>query len=55
MCDRWLAKDEEDGLIKRRLAVSEVGGATTNYRVTTYTSDLRGAGTDAGGSYLMHT
>ncbi|KAF6256823.1 hypothetical protein COO60DRAFT_1640423 [Scenedesmus sp. NREL 46B-D3] len=46
-CDRWLAKDEDDGLIKRRLLPSAASAAAT-YRVTTYTSDLRGAGTDAG-------
>eukprot|EP00798_Chlamydomonas_sp_ICE-L_P018434 gene18434-24910_t len=45
-CDRWLATDEDDGLIRRRLKGS-VGSGITNYRVTVYTSDCRGAGTDA--------
>jgi hypothetical protein len=44
---RWLAKDEDDGLIRRRLTAMTVGGENTNYRVVTYTSDIRGAGTDA--------
>ncbi len=38
---RWLAKDEDDGQLRRRLKVSAAGGATTDYRVTTYTSDIR--------------
>uniref|UniRef100_A0A383W527 PLAT domain-containing protein n=1 Tax=Tetradesmus obliquus TaxID=3088 RepID=A0A383W527_TETOB len=45
-CDRWLAKGEDDGLIKRRLLPSAASAAAT-YLVTTYTSDVRGAGTDA--------
>ena len=44
---RWLAVDEDDGLIRRRLTAMTVGGESTNYRVVTYTSDVRGAGTDA--------
>jgi hypothetical protein len=49
---RWLAKDEDDGAIRRRLqALGSPGSAgltaTTTYRVTIYTSDVRGAGTDA--------
>ena len=46
-CDRWLAKDEDDGLIRRRLSALAAGGDSTTYRVTTFTSDLKGAGTDA--------
>jgi hypothetical protein len=44
---RWFDKGEEDGLIRRRLKMSEVGGENTDYTVTVVTSDLRGAGTDA--------
>ncbi|GLC44364.1 hypothetical protein PLESTF_000049800 [Pleodorina starrii] len=46
-CDRWFDKSEEDGLIRRRLKMAEVGGENTDYTVTVVTSDLRGAGTDA--------
>ena len=47
---RWLAKNEEDGAIRRRLQSTGAsnGSSTTSYRVTTYTSDIKGAGTDAG-------
>lgn len=45
---RWLAKDEDDGAIRRRLSVSAPGAAVTSYRLVTFTSDIRGAGTDAG-------
>ncbi|KAG1672531.1 hypothetical protein FOA52_002840, partial [Chlamydomonas sp. UWO 241] len=45
-CDQWLATDEGDGLIRRRLTRLGGGGAT-NYRINVYTSDVRGAGTDA--------
>ena len=44
---RWFATDEDDGLIRRRLTALTVGGESTNYRIVTYTSDVRGAGTDA--------
>eukprot|EP00775_Hariotina_reticulata_P001782 gene1782-2116_t len=46
-CDRWLASDEDDGLVRRRLQPTSVS-SSVDYRVTTHTSDLRGAGTDAG-------
>ncbi|KAJ9527245.1 hypothetical protein QJQ45_025481 [Haematococcus lacustris] len=39
-CDRWLAKDEDDGLIRRRLQAAAASD-TTSYRVITYTSDIR--------------
>jgi hypothetical protein len=45
---RWLAVDEDDGLIRRRLTLEAGGSGSTTYRVTTYTSDLRGGGTDSG-------
>lgn len=44
---RWFDKKEEDGLIRRRLKVAEVGGENVDYTVTVVTSDIRGAGTDA--------
>lgn len=47
-CNRWLAKDEDDGLIVRELPL---GGTsllnTTSYQVSVKTGDVRGAGTDA--------
>lgn len=47
-CNRWLAKDEDDGLIVRELPL---GGTsllnTTSYLVSVRTGDVRGAGTDA--------
>lgn len=43
---RWLAVDEDDGQIRRRLKL-ERGGETTNYLVKVFTSDIKGAGTDA--------
>lgn len=48
-CCRWLAKDEDDGAIRRRLKLLGAGDSSgsTTYRVTTHTSDVRGAGTDA--------
>ena len=46
-CDRWLAKGEDDGLIRRRLTLLAGAGDATTYRVTTFTSDLKGAGTDS--------
>lgn len=32
-CDRWLARNEDDGQIRRRLKVMDASGATTSYRV----------------------
>ena len=46
-CDRWLAVDEDDRQIKRRLKCLDRNSDVTNYTVMTKTSDLRGAGTDA--------
>ncbi|MEW5309958.1 MAG: hypothetical protein WDW38_001797 [Sanguina aurantia] len=46
-CDRWLATTEDDHQIRRRLKVLVARGESTNYTVTTYTSDIKGAGTDA--------
>ncbi|CAB4019689.1 lipoxygenase homology domain-containing 1-like, partial [Paramuricea clavata] len=47
-CERWLAKDEDDGQIIRELTL---GGTsllqTTSYKVAVRTGDVRGAGTDA--------
>ncbi|KAH3761318.1 hypothetical protein Pelo_6863 [Pelomyxa schiedti] len=51
MCRRWLAKNEDDGLIERKLdAIREDGGPShpwARYIVSTVTGDRRGAGTDA--------
>ena len=50
-CGKWLAKDEGDGQIERTLLVQEEN--VTKYRpavpyeIIAYTSDVRGAGTDA--------
>lgn len=44
-CDRWLAVDEDDRQIKRRLKALDRNSDITNYTVMTKTSDLRGAGT----------
>ena len=48
-CGRWLAEDEDDGAIRRRLQVSHKDPRTfkAQYRVSVTTSDIRGAGTDA--------
>ena len=55
-CNRWLAKDEEDGLIERTLYPEEEvildkkkprPGDILNYDVLVKTSDLQNAGTDA--------
>lgn len=46
-CRRWFDKKEDDGLIRRRLKLMDKNSSITNYRVTVYTSDLKGAGTDA--------
>ena len=44
-CDRWLAVDEDDKQIKRRLKALDRNSDITNYTVMTKTSDIRGAGT----------
>lgn len=47
-CNRWLAVDEDDGLIVREITL---GGlqllSTTTYNVTIKTGNVNGAGTDA--------
>lgn len=50
-CDRWLATDEDDGLLEREILldpddVIEVGTEAV-YECRVKTSDIRGAGTDA--------
>ncbi|XP_050409617.1 lipoxygenase homology domain-containing protein 1 [Patella vulgata] len=48
-CHRWLAKDEEDGLLELELepSVAEDREKTIPYEVTIWTSDTSGSGTDA--------
>ncbi|XP_013416715.1 lipoxygenase homology domain-containing protein 1 isoform X2 [Lingula anatina] len=49
-CNQWLAKDEGDGLIARDLMGSKDPMAirkANKYRITVFTADRRGAGTDA--------
>ncbi|XP_078580092.1 lipoxygenase homology domain-containing protein 1-like isoform X2 [Branchiostoma floridae x Branchiostoma japonicum] len=49
-CGQWLAKDEGDGLIARDLLGSKDPTAVrrmSKYKITTYTGNKRGAGTDA--------
>ncbi|KAG2450199.1 hypothetical protein HYH02_000301 [Chlamydomonas schloesseri] len=48
-CNDWLRKvgDDESGLKKELLAGSPDQKGPTNYKVTVYTSDIRGAGTDS--------
>lgn len=46
-CDRWLAKDKEDGQTRVRLKAMSDADGTTSYRVVVYTSDMRGAGAAA--------
>jgi hypothetical protein len=50
-CKRWLATDEDDGLIVRELFAASSRKlqqlATTSYHVKVKTGDKRGAGTDA--------
>lgn len=45
-CRRWLSTRLEDGRIRRELQRGSLRG-TTQYVITTVTSALRGAGTDA--------
>eukprot|EP00794_Sanderia_malayensis_P016965 gene16965-18674_t len=49
LCDRWLAKNEDDGKTIRELPVGEHGTLlkTTTYKISIRTGDVRGAGTDA--------
>lgn len=50
-CRRWLAKDEDDGLLERELFPqeldTEIYAPCIPYEVTTYTSDVRGSDTSA--------
>jgi hypothetical protein len=49
-CNRWLAVDEDDGLIVRELFPEGMGSQyldTTSYHVKVKTGDVRNAGTDA--------
>ena len=47
-CDRWLATDEDDGLIVRELFLKDTHGFdTVSYNVKVKTGDVRNAGTDA--------
>jgi hypothetical protein len=49
-CNRWLAVDEDDGLIVRELFAEGMGSQyldTTSYLVKVKTGDVRNAGTDA--------
>nr|CAB3263471.1 lipoxygenase homology domain-containing protein 1-like [Phallusia mammillata] len=45
-CERWFAKDEDDGRITRELVAGK-GDAGIPYTVQLFTGDVRGAGTDA--------
>jgi len=51
LCGKWLAKNEEDGLIEREIPAGTEDGQTTmpmvNYKILVTTGDRRGAGTDA--------
>ncbi|ESN93071.1 hypothetical protein HELRODRAFT_165230 [Helobdella robusta] len=49
-CNKWLAKDEDDGLIERTLYSEDAkksSGNPSNYKVVIRTSDVLNAGTDA--------
>lgn len=48
-CNRWLASDEDDGLIERELYPSEEIEMSKKvpYEIEVHTGDVRGAGTDA--------
>ena len=51
LCGRWLADNEEDGLIEREIGAGSEDGKTyadeTRYKISVFTGDRRGAGTDA--------
>jgi lipoxygenase homology domain-containing protein 1 len=51
LCGRWFAKNEDDGQIIREIPASDKDGVSsaslTNYKVTVFTGDRKGAGTDA--------
>lgn len=48
-CEQWLATDKGDGLISRLLfgSFNDPRSVRSTYTITTFTSDLKGAGTDA--------
>uniref|UniRef100_H2ZAW6 PLAT domain-containing protein n=1 Tax=Ciona savignyi TaxID=51511 RepID=H2ZAW6_CIOSA len=52
-CQRWFAKDEDDGRITREL-VAGVGEAGIPYQVQVFTGDVRGAATDAEVYIILH-
>ena len=55
-CNRWLAVDEDDGLIVREITT---GGSqllsTTSYNVAIKTGDVKNAGTDANAHLKVQT
>eukprot|EP01046_Picozoa_sp_COSAG06_P033716 COSAG06_NODE_3464_length_5301_cov_4.178201_1_plen_1602_part_01 len=52
-CNRWLAKDEDDGAIIREL-VPESAPPLLKYNVKVITGDIRGAGTDANVTVVLY-
>ena len=48
-CQRWFSRDEDDGLIERDLFPGRhtADNADMHYMAEVFTSDVRGAGTDA--------
>ena len=54
-CYRWLSRDEDDGQIERDLfpGEEEHHDQDVHYTAEVYTSDLRGAGTDADVSLVL--
>ncbi|XP_065836583.1 lipoxygenase homology domain-containing protein 1-like [Oscarella lobularis] len=55
-CERWLDKNKDDGLLERELFPVDDSSYDPHvrYEVTTYTSDVRGAGTDATVSVVIY-
>ncbi len=57
-CDRWLCLDSGDGRIERELhpchASQDEGAVSTLWTVHVWTSDMRGAGTDANVTIQVH-
>ncbi|XP_053384453.1 lipoxygenase homology domain-containing protein 1-like isoform X6 [Mercenaria mercenaria] len=48
VCQRWLAEDQDDGLIEREITASGAQMlSTTSYHIHVKTGDVSGAGTDA--------
>ena len=55
-CRRWFCRDEDDGLIERDLypgTEEECGKQDMQYTAEVFTSDMRGAGTDADVSLVL--